>query len=219
MANVIVFGFGDFADIMHRRLEAEGGHEVVGFTADEAYLPGAVYRGLPTFPFERIEREVSPLEASLFIAVGPSNANALRARYYHAAKAKGYGLVTHVSPRAIVGDDVPIGDNCAVFEGTILEPWTSVGNDSILWSGVLVSHHSRIGDHCFVAPRAAISGRCIVEDYCFLGINSTIRDHVRIGAGCIVGAGALIKKDTEPRSVYSPRRTYLYLDDSTRTKL
>lgn len=219
MAKVVIFGLGDFAEVARVYLAEESEHEVVGFTVDEAFRSAPTFAGLPTFPFERIQQEVPPHAASMLVATGPSSANQNRARFYAAAKAKGYTLISHVSPRAVVWPGVPIGDNTFVFEGTILEPFTSVGSDTILWSGVLVAHHSTIGNHCFLAPRVAISGRVVVEDHCFLGINSTIRDHVRIGAGCVVGAGALITKDTEAGSVYASPRSQRIADDSPKVKL
>ena len=219
MAKVVVFGMGNLAELARVYLAEESEHEVVGFTVEEAYRSAPTFAGLPTFPFEQLEQEVPPSAASMLVATGPSAANRNRARFYAAAKAKGYSLISHVSPKAIVWPGVPIGDNCFVFEGTILEPFTSVGSDTILWSGVLVAHHSRIGSHCFLAPRVAISGRVVVEDHCFLGINSTVRDHVRVGAGCVVGAGALVTKDTEPGSVYASPRSQRIADDSSKVKL
>jgi sugar O-acyltransferase (sialic acid O-acetyltransferase NeuD family) len=219
MAQVIVFGLGDLAALVHLQLAAESDHDVVGFTVEEQYRSMSRFRGLPTFPFEQIDREVPPEAASMMIATGPSRANQNRARFYAAAKAKGYSMVSHVSPRAIVGPEVSIGDNCVVFPGTIVEPFASIGDDSILWSGGLVAHHSTIGNHCFLAPRVAVAGRVVVEDRCFLGINSTVRDHVRVREGCVIGAGALITKDTEPGVVYASRRSQRLADDAAKVKL
>jgi len=219
MAKVVIFGLGDLAAVAHVSLTSQTTHEVVGFTVEEPYRSVSTFRGLPTFPFERIEREMPPGEVSMFIVTGPSRANALRARLYGEAKTKGYALITYVSPRAIVSGDVPIGENCFIFDGVILDPFTSVGNNSTIWSGSVVAHHSSIGNHCFVAAGVAISGRVVVEDYCFLGSNSTIRDYVRIGTRTIVGAGALITKHTEPSSVYASPRSHRYADDSSRVKL
>jgi len=219
MARVVIFGLGDYAEVADVHLAEESDHDIVAFTVEEAYRSAPSFRGRPTIPFERITQELPPSEAAMLVAVGPSNANRLRARLYDAARAKGYTLISHVSPKAIVWPGVPIGDNSFIFEGSVLEPFTSIGNDTILWSGVLVAHHSHVGNHCFLAPRVAISGRSVVEDHCFVGINSTVRDHVRLGAGCVVGAGALITKDTEPQSVYASPRSRRYRDDSSGVKL
>jgi sugar O-acyltransferase (sialic acid O-acetyltransferase NeuD family) len=219
MADVVMFGAGEFAEVALACLSRQSEHRVIGITTEERYLPGKSVFGLPATPFERVEKEIPPGQASMFVAVGPSKCNTLRARIYHAAKAKGYTLITHVSPRAMLAPEVPIGDNCFLFDGVIVESCCRVGCDTIFWSGAVVAHHTAVGDHCFLAPQAAVSGCCEIEDYAFLGINCTIRDHVRIGTRSIIGAGATIKKDTEPGSVYSQARTRLYRSDSSDVQL
>lgn len=219
MSNVVIFGTGDFGSVARLYLTEESEHSVIGFTTEEAYLPGTEFAGLPTFPFERLEHEVPPAETAMLIATGPAKVNRQRARFFHLAKSKGYALISFVSPRAQVWRDTPIGENSFIFEGTIVEPFSRIGDNTIVWSGGTIAHHAEIGDHCFLAPRVAISGRAVVEDYCFLGINCTVRDHVRIRESSVVGAGALIKKDTRGGSIYSARRTGIYKTDSSDANL
>lgn len=215
MADVVIFGTGEFADVAHVYLLAQSDHRIVAFTTEEKYISGPKYRDLPVVPFERIEQELPPNQVSMFVATGPSKNNTLRERIYHAARQKSYTLISHVSPRAMVAPDATIGDNCFLFDGVIVEACSRIGNNTILWSGALVAHHTTVGNHCFLAPYSAVSGCCTIEDNVFLGINSTVRDHLRIGARTIVGAGAIIKKDTEPGSVYSAPPTTLYLEDGS----
>jgi UDP-3-O-[3-hydroxymyristoyl] glucosamine N-acyltransferase len=91
---------------------------------------------------------------------------------------------------------VSIGDNCFVLDGTVVQPYTRVGSDVILWSGSHVGHDSAIEDHVFIAPRAAIAGNCRIGGLTFVGVNATLRDGVTIGPESIVGAGAVVMRDT-----------------------
>jgi acetyltransferase-like isoleucine patch superfamily enzyme len=43
--------------------------------------------------------------------------------------------------------------------------------------------------------------------YCFCGVNATFRDQLTIGASTLIGAGAVIMKDTEEGEVYVAPRT------------
>jgi acetyltransferase-like isoleucine patch superfamily enzyme len=36
-----------------------------------------------------------------------------------------------------------------------------------------------------------------VGDYSFIGVNATLRDGIKIGRSNVIGAGALVMKDTE----------------------
>jgi carbonic anhydrase/acetyltransferase-like protein (isoleucine patch superfamily) len=64
-----------------------------------------------------------------------------------------------------------------------------------------------IGDHCFITSHVVVSGGVVVGDYSFVGVNATIRDHVTLAPSTVVGAGALIMKDTEAEDVYIAPRT------------
>jgi len=41
----------------------------------------------------------------------------------------------------------------------------------------------------------------IVEDYAFIGVNAIIMPGVRLGRGCVVGAGAVVTKDVSAGSI------------------
>jgi len=55
-----------------------------------------------------------------------------------------------------------------------------------------------------------ISGHVTVGAYSFIGVNATLRNSISIGEASLIGAGALIMKDTRPHSVYVPDRTKVF---------
>jgi acetyltransferase-like isoleucine patch superfamily enzyme len=44
----------------------------------------------------------------------------------------------------------------------------------------------------------------------FIGVNATLRNSITIGPQTLVGAGAIIMKDTKPKGVYMPERAKLF---------
>ena len=48
-----------------------------------------------------------------------------------------------------------------------------------------------------------ISGNCTIGDYCFIGVNATFRDGITIAPRCIIGAGAVIMRDTDEGDVFA----------------
>ena len=62
-------------------------------------------------------------------------------------------------------------------------------------------------NHVFMASHVVVSGGVSIGDQCFIGVNATLRDHITIGMGTVIGAGALVMKDTNPFSVYAPEPT------------
>ena len=67
MANVVIFGVKDFAELAHFYLMHDSPHQVVAFTVNREYLPDPpVFRGLPVIPFEEIESIYPPSEFQMF---------------------------------------------------------------------------------------------------------------------------------------------------------
>lgn len=199
---VIIFGTGDFAEVVFSYLENDGNYEVVAFTINEEYIKDDVKFDLPIVPFEQIENEFSPSKYKMFIAVAYSDHNRNRARIYQAAKNKNYILISYIHPKAIVSKDITIGDNCFVFEANVIQPFVKIGNNVIIWSGNHIGHHSKIGNHCFIASHVVISGLVDIGDYCFIGVNATIKEAISIPSSCIIGASALIIKNPVQNGVY-----------------
>jgi sugar O-acyltransferase (sialic acid O-acetyltransferase NeuD family) len=202
MANVVVFGTSQWADLAHFYLSHDSPHEVVAFTVDREYLDRDEHLGLPVVPFDAVSDHYLPTEFSMFIPISFKRMNHLRAERYLAAKEMGYELISYVSSKATTFADFQCGDNCFIFEDNTIQPFVTIGNDIVMWSGNHIGHHSTIGDHVMVTSHVVISGACTVEDYCFFGVNSTVRDETVIAHDTLVGMGVAILKDTEPYDVY-----------------
>jgi sugar O-acyltransferase (sialic acid O-acetyltransferase NeuD family) len=200
---VLIFGAGSFAEVVYYYLTKDSPFEVVAFTVDEKYITEKEKFGLPVVPFEKIEDVYPPDKFKMFVAIAYRNLNKIRAHKYREAKEKGYELISYICSKAIVWDNVEVGDNCFIFEANVIQPFVKIGNDVIIWSGNHIGHHTTIGDHCFIASHAVISGHVKIEPYCFLGVNATIRDGITIAKECLIGADALIIKDTQERGVYA----------------
>jgi sugar O-acyltransferase (sialic acid O-acetyltransferase NeuD family) len=182
-------------------------HDVVAFTVHEEHLSDQEYLGLQVVPFERVLDEYPPDSYSMFVAIGYRKVNQLRAAVYEEAKGKGYELVTYISSKATWWDANEIGDNCFIFEDNTIQPFVKIGNNVVMWSGNHIGHWVEVADHVFISSQVTISGYTKIGPYCFLGVNSTFRDVITVGASNVIGAGAIIMRDTEDREVYIPERT------------
>jgi sugar O-acyltransferase (sialic acid O-acetyltransferase NeuD family) len=207
LSDVVIFGIGDYGRIAGRYLSADSPHDVVAYTVDRAYVDRDELNGLPIVPFEELGDRHPPGTVEMLVAMGFSGVNRERARIYDECKARGYSLITYVNSRAMVWDDVPIGDNSFVFEANVVQPGVIIGADVVLWSGNHIGHDVTVGDHCFIASHAVISGNVTIGERCFIGVNVTVRDGVTIAQDCVIGGGAVIMKDTEEGAVHSVRGT------------
>ena len=210
---VVIFGTASFAELVHYYLSRDGRYDVVAFTVHRDRITSESFCGLPVVPFEELAQSHPPAAHEMFVAVGYRKVNQVRAAIYHEAKAKGYTLLTYVSPKCN-NMAASIGDNCFVFEDNTLQPFVRIGSNVIFWSGNHIGHHSTIGDHCYITSHVVVSGHCKVGPYCFLGVNATLRDSITIAESCVIGAGALIMKDTSPKQVYLGERTKPFAKNS-----
>lgn len=199
---VILFSTASFAEVAYYYLQKDSPYEVVAFTEDRKYITTNKKFDLPVVAFEEVEKIYPPNEFKMFIAVGYSKGNKLREKKYIEAKEKGYELISYICSKAIVWDNMKIGDNCFIFEANVIQPYSKIGNDVIIWSGNHIGHHTSIGDHCFISSHAVISGHVEIGSYCFIGVNSTFREGLKITSGSIIGAGTLVIKDITEKGIY-----------------
>jgi UDP-3-O-[3-hydroxymyristoyl] glucosamine N-acyltransferase len=89
-----------------------------------------------------------------------------------------------------------------VLEDNTIQPFVTIGDNVVLWSGNHIGHHSTIGNHVFISSHVVVSGGVRIGDYCFVGVNATFRDHISVGQRTVIGAGALIMKNTPDDSVF-----------------
>lgn len=203
MAKVIIFGIKDLAELAYYYLSKDSKHEVVAFSVTGDYLPAEKkHHDLPIVAFEGIERPYPPDRYQFFVPMTHDRMNKSREAIYRAVKNKGYACISYVSSRAIVSDNVMIGENCFILENNTLQPFVYIGNNVVLWTGGSIAHHSKVHDHVFIAAQVVISGHCEVEPYCFIGVNAVLKEGTKLGEGTFVSMSGVIMKDTKPYSVH-----------------
>ena len=205
--DVVVFGTGDLARTALVYLKADSPHRVAAFTVHEDRISASTLLGLDVVPFEGLLESHPPDRYAMLVAVGFKRVNQARAAIYEACKGMGYQLISYVSSKASHVGHVEIGDNCFILEQNVLQPFVQIGNNVIMWSGNHVGHDVVIEDHCFIASHAVISGRVRIGSRSFVGVNATFRDGVHVAPECVIGAGAVILRDTNRGQVYAAART------------
>jgi sugar O-acyltransferase (sialic acid O-acetyltransferase NeuD family) len=209
MSDLVIFGTGDIARLAHRYFETDSPHTVAAFTVDKDYRKADSFCGLPLIDFDTVLERYPSSRFKMFIALSYARMNRIRAEKYFKAREIGYTLVSYVSSRCSYLTDPP-GDNCFILEDNTVQPFVRIGSNVTLWSGNHIGHDSVIDDHCFITSHVVVSGNVRVGSYCFLGVNSTLRNSIVVAPETLVGAGAVIMKDTKPKGVYLPARAELF---------
>jgi sugar O-acyltransferase (sialic acid O-acetyltransferase NeuD family) len=219
MAKLIIFGAGDIARLAHYYFTRDSEHEVVAFTVDRKYKQSDTFLDLPLVAFEDLANDFPPAGFKMFVALSYARMNRIREEKYRQAKERGYELVSYVSSRCSFLTDHPIGDNCFILEDNTIQPFVKIGNNVTLWSGNHIGHDAVIEDHCFIASHIVVSGYVRIGNNCFIGVNATLRNSITIAPETLIGAGAVIMKDTVAKGVYLAPRAELSSKTSDQIEL
>ena len=219
MAKLVIFGAGDIARLAHYYFTNDSEHQVVAFTVDEKYKEAGTFLELPLVAFEEVGERYPPADFKMFVALSYARMNKIREEKYHRAKEKGYALVSYVSSRCSFLTQHPVGDNCFILEDNTIQPFVTIGNNVTLWSGNHIGHDAVIEDHVFLASHIVVSGYVRIGNNCFIGVNATLRNSITIAPETLIGAGAVIMKDTVARGVYLAPRAELYSKTSDQIEL
>jgi len=211
---VIIFGVGKLADYVHFVLTNDSPYEVVAFCIEAEFMPEArTVRELPIIDFEVLAALYPPDDYKIFIAVGNNN---VRERIYHRVKDYGYSCITYISSKAAVWMDLTSGDNVFIGEGTIIQPFVSIGSNCFLFAS-RIAHHCKVGNNVMLSG-CFVGGDSQVGDNSFMGLNSTVNQNIKVGKANIIGVGANIVNNTNDYEVYTNNSTVKRAVSSQRIK-
>lgn len=199
--DLIIFGTRNFAEIAHYYFTHDSPYQVAAFTVDGEFMDADSFAGLPVVPFEEVSQRFPPSDYAMFVAVGHQKINSQRQAKVAAVEAAGYSLASFASSKADIPPGFTLEPNTMIMERSTLQPFTRVGKNSMIWSTTRIGFHTVIGENCWVVC-ALFGESCVVGDNTFIGLNATIAPGLKIGRGNVIGAGALITKDTKDHEVY-----------------
>lgn len=105
------------------------------------------------------------------------------------AKAQSWVRI-HSLGAVTIGNDVEIGSNCTIDNGTIRD--TVIGDGSKLDNLVHVGHNTRVGNDCLLCGQTGVSGSVDIGNNVVLGGQCGVVDNIFIGDGVIAGGGTKI---------------------------
>lgn len=192
---LVIFGTGEIAALAKFYFTEDSVYEVVAFTADDEFVQGDSFQGLPLVPFSKVVSRFPPKQFEMHVALSYRKLNQIRAEKYVMAKAREYSLASYVCSRSVVWPDLKMGDNCFILENQTIQPTVTIGSNVMIWSGNHLGHGSCIGSHTYISSHVCISGHTQIGEACFFGVNSTTKDFVTIGHHVFVAMGASVTKD------------------------
>lgn len=197
---IVIYGVGRFADYATYVFDNDTDYEVVGFCMEQAYLEEhkSIQKNITTF--ENLENTFSMEDTSIFIAVGN---NLIRKRIFKKVKSKGYKFGSYISSKATTWGDLKVGDNCFIGEGSAIQPFVTIEDNTILFVSA-IGHHCKIGRNVLLSV-CTLGGNVKIGDHSYLGMGSVVKQNINIGEKNIIGMGCVIDKNTASNSVYTSK--------------
>lgn len=115
----------------------------------------------------------------------------------------------------VVREECTIGDDVSVWSNTVIDYGCRIGNRVKIHSNCYIAQYSEIEDDAFLAPGVTIANDLypgqeasarvmsgpVIGRGAQIGVNVTILPFARIGAGCLIGGGAVVVLDIPPGCV------------------
>lgn len=111
---------------------------------------------------------------------------------------------------------ITIGDNCHIGRYSQIECNAKIGNDVLFANNVALvgrydHNYQQIGISIRLASQVMdddyvwkeIDQEVVIGDDVWVGYGSIVLSGVTIESGCIIGAGSVVTKDTEPYGIYA----------------
>lgn len=117
---------------------------------------------------------------------------------------------SHLMTGCVIGEDVNIGQNVFIGSGVHIGNRSKIQNNVSLYSGVVLEDGVFCGPSCVftnvLTPRAEIERKdeflsTIVERGATIGGGAVIICGNRLGAYCMIGAGAVVTSDVKPHAL------------------
>ncbi len=192
MSRIAIFGTGgmgrELADIVRR---SEGGPFVFVVDAPEGRVNGTDV--------------ISPGDLRdddrLVVALGSSGDRRAVAERFSAQP-----LATIISSNARVSDFASVGDGTIVCDFAVINNGAVVGRHFQANVYAQLSHDCLVGDFVTFAPHVSCNGWVEIGDDVYVGAGAVIRNggeakRLKIGAGSVIGMGAIVTSDVAPGTV------------------
>jgi acetyltransferase-like isoleucine patch superfamily enzyme len=125
------------------------------------------------------------------------------------------GIGFETGHNVTIREESRIGDNVSIWTNSVLDYGCQVGDRVKIHSNCYIAQFTVIEDDAFLAPGVTLANDLYpghlssaevmfgphIEAGAQIGVNATILPYVRIGAGALIGAGAVVTKDVPPNAI------------------
>ena len=183
MEDIVIIGYGGHAKSVVDSIERAHRYRIVGYTELREQQSDYNYLGTDEALYEIYNSGVR----NAVVGIGYLGKDNIRAMLYRKLKDIGFKLPVIIDPRAIVSQNVSIGEGTIVGKNAIINSESVIGKMAIINTGAIIEHECEIGDY------ESDIGQVKVGQESFVGANATVIQCQEIGPKRIIPAGMVIR--------------------------
>lgn len=173
-------------------------YSIVGFCDDNPDLSGQMFCDLPILGTPEAYDASPDPKPHFIVGIGD---NQVRRQLAERLMALGWIPETLIDPSAVVAEDVTIGPGCYVGVVSNISPSAVIGQHVIVHNQSSVGHDTDMADYSQVAPGGRVLGHVRVGECGYLGSNAVIAPGKKLGAESVLGACSFAIEDIPAHSV------------------
>ncbi len=191
---VLIYGAGQNGRIVLDILKSQKYYRVVGFIDDNEQLLNERIDGVPVLGNSSCLNRLISIDHinNAFVAIGN---NTIRANKIKILKNMSFNLINVIHEKAIISNNVKLGENVQVAAGAIVITGSKVGNNVIINTAATVDHDNEISDNVQICPGVHLAGVVKIKECTLIGTGAVVVNNVTIGKNVIIGAGSVVLRD------------------------
>jgi sugar O-acyltransferase (sialic acid O-acetyltransferase NeuD family) len=177
------------------------GRSVMGVLDDDAAKAGSALGA--TSVLGPLDQVLQHPDAELLLCAGKGS---VRRDLVVRLAALGVGddrYATVVDPSVHVPRSCSLGVGSILLGGVVLTADVRVGRHVVCMPHVTLTHDDALADYVTLTAGVSLGGGVMVGEAAYIGMNASVREQRTVGAGCVLGMGAVLVSDQPPGTVYA----------------
>jgi len=217
---ILIYGTGQTGNMVASILELQEDVEIVGFVDDDEEMWSKTLRGYPILPGGRDAVAQGSGFDAVTVAVGRVDPRRKLGEWIRSQSVPQHSAI---HPSALIPKDSTIGEGTIIGAGTTLYVNPIVGRNVFIGPSVVISHDTVVQDYALISVGSVVGARVDVSPGAFVGAGVTLmppgwgaESRLTVGDDAIVGVGAVVIRDVEPRAIVAgvPAKLLRYREEA-----
>jgi sugar O-acyltransferase (sialic acid O-acetyltransferase NeuD family) len=192
---IIVIGSGGQSRVIADLVAAGGEYAITKFVSMEPKdYPDLRKAGLDA---KKFSFQLESQDRMGIIAIGDNFRRYFIAKYIQESFPE-FAFITLIHRSSTISPSAKIGRGVFIGAGAVVAAGCVVGDHAIINTNASLDHDSSMGEFSSLGPNSAVAGGCSIGGFSHIGMGASVLQNLSVAESCIVGAGAVVTRNTVP---------------------